>query len=237
MKENNLQKIRKFIAFIVLIIFVYSFIKLIPTFMTLTTETGRLDFQNNIENLGMKGPLFIIFLEICKIILIFLPGEPIELLAGMCYGPFWGLAIIYIGITLSNILIIGIVKKFGTQLVRDTVSDEKINKIQTLVNNNPSKADYTLLFLYFLPALPKDLITYVASLLPISKKNFLVISIIGRFPAVFSSVLVGSRILYGDIKSIVLIYAVTYIISGILATIYQKNSKQRKEEVSKKADE
>ena len=225
MKKNRLRKIT---GSVILIILIILFIRLFPTFLKLTSEEGRLEFKKIIENLGIKGAILIIALEISKIILVFLPGEPIELLAGMCYGPWIGLLIIYIGVTISNIIIIFLVKKYGVKFVQDVIKEKKIKKINQMIDDNNDRTEITLFVLYFLPFLPKDFITYVASLLPISKVKFLIISIIARFPAVFSSVLVGSKILDGKIISIILIYTVTYIISGIIAMIYKKTSVKEK---------
>lgn len=222
MEEKNRKIIRYIIGIVLLIVLIICFFKLLPTFLNLTTEEGRIEFEKQIENLGIKGAIFIIALEISKIILVFLPGEPIELLAGMCYGPWGGLLIMYIGIIISNIIIIFLVKKYGIKFVRDIVREDKLIKIKNMVEDNPDKTETTLFVLYFLPFLPKDFITYVASLFPISKGKFLIISIIARFPAVFSSVLVGSKILNGEIISIFFIYLTTYIISAIIALIYKK---------------
>lgn len=231
-EKSNVQKIRKIIAILVFVFLVILFIKMLPTFMNLTTEEGRIAFQTQIENLGLRGAISIVALEICKIILIFLPGEPIELVAGMCFGPFVGLLVIYLGVILSNFLIIFAVKKYGIRFVKDVVPEDKIEKVESMIKENPDKSEVTLFVLYFLPILPKDFITYIASLLPISKRKFLFISIFGRFPAVFSSVLVGSKILEGDIKSIIMIYSITYIISGTIAWIYKKKfAKEKKEEI------
>lgn len=230
MEKSNIQKFRKKTTIILFIILIFLFIKLLPTFINLVTEEGRIEFENKINKLGVKGAAILSGLEILKIILIFLPGEPIELIAGMCYGPFIGLIILYIGIAISNILIISLVKKYGRELVKDIISEEKISKIENFITRNSGRSEIALFVLYFLPALPKDFITYVASLLPISKKKVILVSIFGRFPAVFSSVLVGSKILDGDIKSIILIYLITYIISGAIATIFEKISKEKREE-------
>lgn len=221
-KESKRKILRKIIFIVIIIFIVLGLIKLLPIFMSLTSEDGRVEFEKQIQDLGLKGPLYIIGLEVAKIILVFLPGEPIELLAGMCYGPFFGLIIIYIGVILSNILIISAVKRYGVSFVKEVVPDDKIEKIEGTINKNPSASVVTLIILYFLPALPKDFITYVASLLPISKKKLILVTILGRFPAVFSSVLVGGKILDGDIKSIVMIYLITYIISSLIAIIYKK---------------
>lgn len=235
-KTESKTKILKKIIFIVIIVFiVFGLIKIFPIFRSLASEDGRIKFENEIHELGLKGPLYLIGLEVAKIILVFLPGEPIELLAGMCYGLIGGLASIYTGVVLSNILIILSVKRYGIKFVKEVVPEDKIEKIEETINKNPSKSEITLLVLYFLPALPKDFITYVASLLPISKKKLFMITLFGRFPGVFSSVLVGGKILDGDIKSIIIIYVITYIISALITMIYKKlfSKENKKEEINK----
>lgn len=234
MKESNIKKFRKTVALIILILFVIGFIKILPTFENLVTKQGRIEFENQLKSFGGKGIAIITALEICKVILVFLPGEPIELLAGMCYGPLLGLLTIYIGVIISNILIIVSVKKYGIKLVRDIIPEEKLQKVTKMISDHPDQSEITLFVLYFLPVLPKDFITYIASLLPITKKKVLLISIFGRFPAVFSSVLVGSKILDGKIKSIIIIYLITYIISGTIAMIYKKKfaKEKRKEKLT-----
>ena len=113
----------------------------------------------------------------------------------MCYGPLFGLIILYIGYTISSFLIALAVKKFGMNLVNDIVPKDKLDKVQKMLENNPKKIEITLFVLYFLPVVPKDFLTYIGSLLPISIKKFLFISLCARFPAVLSSTIVGSRIL------------------------------------------
>ena len=141
--------------------------------------------------------------------------------------------IVLLGVIVSNILIILSVKKYGIDFVKDVIPQEKRLKVETMINDNPDRSEITLFVLYFLPVIPKDFITYMASLLPITKRKVLIISVFGRFPAVFSSVLVGSKILAGDVKSIIMIYAITYIISGTIAFVYRRKfaKENRKEKV------
>ncbi len=224
MKKENIKTIRK-IAFIVAVtIFVVVSIFLFPLFKNISTDEGRVLAKKVLENLGFVGMICIISLEILKVFVVMLPGEPIELLAGMCYGPIGGIVVIYIGIAISTFFISHIVKKQGIELVKDIVPEEKLSKVEEILNNNPKKVEMTLFILYFLPILPKDFLTYIGSLLPISTKKFLGISLCARFPAVISSTIVGSRILNGDIKTIIIVYSVTYIISGSIAFFYAKKN-------------
>jgi uncharacterized membrane protein YdjX (TVP38/TMEM64 family) len=73
-----------------------------------------------------------------------------------------------------------------------------------------------------LPLVPKDFLTYIGSLLPISLKKFLLITLIARFPSIISSTIVGDKIIEGDVKTIVLAYGITYMISFLVAYIYKK---------------
>jgi uncharacterized membrane protein YdjX (TVP38/TMEM64 family) len=230
LKQKNIKILRGLILVIVLLTFAFIIWKLFPIFKSLVTEEGRNSFSTQIANLTWKGPLIIIGMSICKVLVVFLPGEPIELLAGMCYGPFWGMIILYIGYLISSFLIIAAVKKFGIELVNDIVPKEKLEKVQAMIDANPKRIEITVFVLYFLPVLPKDLITYIGSLLPISKKKFLFISLFARFPAILSSTIVGSRILSGDILTIVIVYGITYLISAIIAFIYNKFFAKEKRE-------
>ena len=66
-----------------------------------------------------------------------------------------------------------------------------------------------------------------------STSKFLFISLFARFPAVFSSTIVGSKILDGDIKTIIIVYLITYIISGSIALTYNRKFTKEKRLVRK----
>jgi uncharacterized membrane protein YdjX (TVP38/TMEM64 family) len=103
-KKKKVFKISILILFILLIVFLV--IKYFPVLKNIFTESGRLEFQKKIESLGIKGFLIVVGLAILQMFLIFVPIEPIELLAGMCYGPFGGLFAIYL--RMCNICIINL---------------------------------------------------------------------------------------------------------------------------------
>ena len=90
------MKILKLMSIIaVIILFIYITIELFPIFKDLSTVEGRLRFKDNIESMGVKGIVEIIGLMFAQVLFAILPGEPIEVLAGMCYGPIWGTLIIF----------------------------------------------------------------------------------------------------------------------------------------------
>lgn len=228
MKKEHIEKIRKISFISVLIIFAVIIYLLFPIMKGLATEEGRIIAEEKLSSFGILGALVIIALEALKVFVVMLPGEPIELLSGMCYGPFLGLVVVYIGIIFSTFIISKIVKKFGLDLVRDIVPKEKLEKVENIINSYPERVETILFILYFLPVIPKDFLTYIGSLLPITTKRFLIISIFARFPAVFSSTIVGSEILDGDIKTIVIVYVITYSISALITLIYKYKMNKKK---------
>ena len=142
---------------------------------------------------------------------------------GLCGGTI----IIYLGIIFTTTCIYKAVKKYGRDLVEDVVSREKLEKVENKIKENPNKYENTLFLLYFLPVVPKDFLTYIGSLLPISLKRFLIITVIARFPAVISSTIAGSSIIAKDIKTIVFGYAITYIISLMIAILFSSTTKKK----------
>lgn len=91
------------------------------------------------------------------------------------------------------------------------------------------RLEVVLLILYVSPFVPKDVLIYLAGLLPINPINFLLISILGRFPSVFSSTFAGETLAEGNYKVTILIYIITYtIVFGffMMEKIYYKIKKK-----------
>lgn len=229
MEKENIKIKRRIITFLLVLLFAFIIIKLMPLFMGLRTEEGRIAFSYQIKQMGFLGAVEILLLEICKIAVVFLPGEPIELLAGMSFGPIGGTIIIYSGVIFTTTIIYKAVKRYGRDLVEDIVSKDRLEKVENKIQENPDKYENTLFVLYFLPVVPKDFLTYVGSLLPISFKRFLGLTLIARFPAIISSTIVGASIVEKDIKTIILAYGITYAISLTIAFVYNKKSKNKKD--------
>ena len=212
-----------FVAIIVLLFYIF-----IPVFKNLSTEEGRMMAKDYLQNLGLEGGVLIILLEAIKVLVVMLPGEPIELLSGMCYGPIVGLLIVYTGIIISTCIISLIVRKLGKGFVKEVVSEDNYKKVDNYIKTNPDRVENTLFILYFLPLIPKDFLTYIGNLLPIGLKKFLFISLIARFPAVVSSTIVGARIVEGDIKSIIIVYVISYLVSFSIILLYKLKQKMNR---------
>lgn len=215
-------KIFKFIIFCIFIVLLGILtIKLYPFFKDISTIEGQEAFKNEIESMGFLGMLLLASIQFAQIFLVVLPGEPFEILAGMCYGPIGGMLFIFVTALLSTTAIYFIVKKYKEKYLYNFFKKEKIQKfLSNKWIKNSKKTQILLTFLFFIPASPKDFLTYCGALLNIKPLKFILIATFARFPSVISSTLVGSHLVQGDWKSIAVIYGITTIFAILLLVLY-----------------
>lgn len=167
-------------------------------------------------------------LQFAQIFLFIIPGEPIEILAGICYGGLWGTIFIMISAAIISAFIYLLVHKLGRKFIYDFVSKEKIDKIEkSKVFQNPKTIRFIIFILFFIPGTPKDLLTYIAALLPIKPIDFIIISTIARFPSVISSTLAGQNILAGNWQFSLIIYGITFLVVAVIVFVMKKFDKNK----------
>lgn len=235
MKNKNMKmfKIIKLILFILTIVLLVTLsIKLFPLFINLGTSEGQLKFKSEMDNSGIQGMFMLLGLQLLQILVPVLPGEPIEFLSGMCYGAFRGMLLIFVGAFMSSFIIFFCVRKFGKDFINTFFGENNIQKIENSKWFSDTKKIELFMFIAFLiPGTPKDLLVYIAGLLPIRPFKFFMISTFCRFPSVISSTLAGSTLVDGNWKMTLFIYIITFIVSALGLYIYNsvKNRKYVKE--------
>lgn len=228
-KMSKKTKIFKLILLgIVLTIAIAVTTYLIPVIKELGTPEGQQAFQTRINDSGFLGVLMLFGLQFAQIFLFIIPGEPIEILAGVCYGSLWGTVFIMISAAIISAFIYLLVHKLGRKFIYDFVSKEKIEKIEnSKVFQNPKTIRFLIFILFFIPGTPKDLLTYIAALLPIKPMEFIIISTIARFPSVISSTWAGASLLEGNWQVSLGIYGVTFLIVAIVVLIMRRFDKDK----------
>lgn len=216
--------------FIKIILIVLSFAIMIgatvylwPIIANLATKEGQIEFKQAVANSGVKGILMLFGLQFAQIFLPILPGEPIEILSGMCYGWFWGTVFLIISTGIISACIYFLVKKFGKNFVKFFCGKEKIEKIEnSKLFKNPQKIEHLMLILFLIPGVPKDILVYIGGLLPIKPARFLLIATFARLPSIISSTLAGDKIAVGDWKMSIILYALVIIIVAIIVYFIDK---------------
>lgn len=229
MNKKKKLKIFKLVLFVIaVIILTVITIYLFPVMRNLSTKEGQIAFKDKMTNFGIYGVLLLFIIQLAQIFLFILPGEPIEILAGMCYGWFWGTIFIMVSSAIIVSLIFWLVRKIGKQFVYDFSDEEKIKKIENnKLFQNPKKIELILFILFLVPGTPKDLLTYLAGLLPIKMRRFIVISTIARIPSIVTSTIAGANIAVGDWKKGIMLYLLIVAIVAIALYIFNKFDKDK----------
>jgi len=212
---------------IILSIFLWG---LAPFIKNLTSIEGQIAFKEKIDSMGLGG-LFLLFgLQIVQILLVILPGEPFEVLAGMCYGAWGGALFITISVFITTTIIFFTVRKLGQKYLYNFFQREKVDKImKSKLFKNPRNINIVLFILFFLPATPKDLFVFIGGLLPIKPLRFILISTLVRFPSVITSTMVGANISRGNWEISLMIYGITFVIAAL--AIYLISLKDKNKEI------
>ena len=229
MDKKTKLKIFKITLFVIaVIILTIITIYLFPVIRNLSTKEGQIAFKQKVTNSGIYGILLLFIIQVAQIFLFTLPGEPIEILAGMCYGWFWGTIFIMLSSAIIASLIFLLVRIIGKQFVYDFSDEEKIKKIENnKIFQNPKKIELIIFILFLVPGTPKDLLTYLSGLLPIKLRRFVVISTIARIPSIVTSTIAGANIAVGDWKKGIFLYILIVAVVLIAVFIFNKLDKDK----------
>lgn len=229
MRNKETIKTMKIILTILIVVVLAIFLWKLAPFMTkLSTKEGQIAFKNKISDMGILGLLLLFGLQILQILLVVLPGEPFEVLAGMCYGAWGGCLFITLSVLITTTIIFFTVRKLGEKYLYNFFKKEKVEKVmKSKLLKNPRNLEIILCLLFFLPATPKDLFVYIGGLLPVKPLRFILISTFVRFPSVITSTMVGANISNGNWKMIVFIYGTTFVVAALLIYLVSLRDKNK----------
>ena len=182
------------------------------------------EFRDWVESKGAWGPVLYMALVIFQILVAFIPGEPLEIVAGYVFGTFNGTLYCLIAASLGSIIVLLLVRKFGKSLLEVFFDKEKVEKLKFLQSSKKKILVFAILFI--VPGTPKDLLCYYGGLTDISMPLLIFICTICRFPSIITSTVGGDAIGTGEYGFAIIVFAVTAVISGIGILIYNKMSKK-----------
>lgn len=191
----------------------------IPWFNRLAEPDNQERLRAWISSLGFEGWLIFLGLQMLQVIVAFIPGEPVQLLAGVLYGTWGGLFVCLLGAVLASTLIFFTVRKAGDRLVVRLFGKNKLEEYAFLKDSERIETITFLLFL--LPGMPKDLLTYLAGLTRIRPWKFLSIATLARVPALAASTLLGSSASRGNIEITLILVAVA-VLAALVGVIYRE---------------
>lgn len=185
-------------------------------------------FRDFVQSFGWSGRFVGLGIQILQVVIALIPGEAVEIGLGYAFGALEGTLICYAGNIIAAAAIFMLTRKLGVKFVEIFVPREKIDSIKFI--NTDKKLKRTLFILFFVPGIPKDVVTYFVGLTKIKLHEFLIISSIARIPSVISSTIGGSYVGAGEYWVAAVIFAVTGAISLVCLLVYNKISKKKEKE-------
>ena len=151
-------------------------------------------------------------------------SEGFRPIAGYIFGGWMGMFLCLLGAALGSVVIILAVRKFGMKFVSLFVSREQIQNLKFF--RNPKKRDATIFLLFLIPGTPKDILTYLAGLVPIHLGKYLVITSIARVPSVITSTMGGNLLGAKEYRYAIIIFAATLVLTLAATLLYQAHQKK-----------
>ncbi len=180
---------------------------------------------------GPWGFLILLALQFLQIVVAFIPGEATQMVAGMLYGPWIGSLILIIGCVLSSAFVFVVVHKLGAPFVRDMVSEKWIEKFDRFEKSG--KFELTVFILFLIPAMPKDVFTYLVPLTDMRMRTFLVLSNVARIPGILISTYAASGLVDGNVWQSIVIFAV-FAVLAVVCLIFRERLMGAVEKLSSK---
>jgi len=178
-----------------------------PHLQDVFTEGGVERLVERMRNAGPAGVLVLLGMQLLQIVVAFIPGEVVQLAAGLMYGPWLGALIILVGCVFSSALVYKLVHALGAPFVQGMVSTEHLEKFNKFEESG--ELDIIVFILFLIPGMPKDVFTYIVPLTKMDMGRFLLLTNVGRIPGVVASTAAASGFANGYIlESAVLIVLV-----------------------------
>lgn len=222
MRNKKLQKadIFKFVGLIAFFILMGVVVYLGWPWLSEVFKEGGLELVlERIGDAGSAGVFILLGLQFLQIVVAFIPGEITQIAAGLIYGPWLGALIIMVGCIISSAFIFVLVRKLGAPFVQSIVPTKQLTKFREF--EKKGRLSILVFILFLIPGLPKDTFTYLVPLTDMRMRDFIVLSNIGRIPAVLVSTYAASGFSEGRIVESIVIFAVAAVLA-VLGLIFRE---------------
>lgn len=142
-----------------------------------------------VKQFGALGPIVLILAMTAQMFLFVIPNLLLFIIATLCYGPIWGSLICLGGVFISSSFGYLIGKKLGPGAIDKFVSEKAQERISNFVQHYGAKSVAILR----LSSLASDGLGFVAGMLEMQYKKFIIATMSGIFPVVALIAIFGSN--------------------------------------------
>lgn len=169
-------------------------------------------FRDWVDSHGIWGKMAYVGMVLLQVLVAVIPGEPLEISGGYAFGAVWGTVLCLMGAVLGSLLVFAFVRRWGIALVEVFFPREKLQSLRFLQSSPKRDALFWLIFT--VPGTPKDLLCYFVGLTDLNWRKWLLICTIGRIPSIITSTVGGNALGTSDYRFALLVFALTFLISG-----------------------
>lgn len=231
------------------VLFVLMLVSLLPLLEEVVENAGdESQVTSYIKAYGAKGVPALVGLQALQVIIAVIPAQPIQVLAGLCYGTFLGAAICTAGFTLGNTLMFVAFRQFGhifAPLVerhkgKPPKKGERAEKQEDGADGEPkSLADrlaavpfvqklmrrpvLAALVLFAVPGIPDGFILpYLFARTNITLPWYMLAVAAASMPAMLLFSFLGSRLSTGDWRVIIAVGVLLLVVGGVFLLVRRK---------------
>lgn len=186
---------------------------LLPYVQKLRDPQVQLLVETWVRKVGVLGWLAMFGVQMLQVVIAFIPGEPVELIAGALYGAAGGLALCTLGCVTASALIFLLSKRLGKSVLDSLFGAEKVKDWKWLYDSQ--RMELVTFILFLIPGTPKDMLTYVVGVTNMRVGKFLLISSLARIPSVLSSTMIGSSLRQGNWVLTLVVFIITAVVGVV----------------------
>lgn len=188
--------------------------------LSLRDPENLLRFQQKLNSMGPGGWFVLLGIQYVQIVIAFIPGGPIQMVAGALYGPWGGLSVCLLGTILATATVFRLVGRLGMRIISLFVDKKDVLRYRFLQDER--RLEGLVVLLFFIPGTPKDALTYLFALTPIPFTRFLFLATMARIPAMLTSVLAGDSIVNGEWGKALIMFLIITMVTAAGFLLHRK---------------
>ena len=191
-------------------------------------------FRVWVDGFGFWGKLCYMGVMALQVVIVLIPGEPLELAGGYAFGALEGTVLALSGFVIGSAAVFALVRRFGVKLVEVFFTQDKIRQMEFL--RNPKKTKVIAFIVMMIPGTPKALISYFAGLTKLPMSQWLTIVAVARNPSLIGSTIPGGAA--GSEKYLLagVLMGVSFLLSLIGGAYYRRICREQEEEDDGRTD-
>ena len=174
-------------------------------------------FKLWLEKFGYFDEAVFILIRTVQTVIKVVPAVPMEIGAGYAWGATLGMLYCLVGNILGTFVVLWLIRKYGTRIIERFFSVKNLKFLRVLQSSE--RLHWTLFFLYLIPIVPKDAITYFVSFLPVKVGPFLLVTTLARIPAILVITTCGAALAEQNYVLSAIVFGITMLV-GCLGLLF-----------------